>query len=97
MNIDGSEETNALKDRVLKAHGIDVRRVPMGILYHPKERGIIGKVKLNRKNLRLLKEKIEAYLEGELDLISLLDSYLEYDSEDKKLVLEVRTLEDRFS
>lgn len=76
VNFDGKEETTTLKDTLLEAHGIDIREVPVGLLFHPQERGIVGKVKLNRKHLSSLKDKVAAYLEGGADLISLLNSWV---------------------
>jgi len=71
VNIDGSKETNEVRDLILKVHGLDVRGVPMGMLFHPREQGIVGKVRLNRKQLSVLKQKLEMYLQEEVDLISL--------------------------
>lgn len=75
VNIDGSNEINELKDLLLNDHGLDIEGVPTGILYHPREQGIYGKVKLNRKQSRVLWQTVDMYLQGggETDLVSLLD------------------------
>jgi len=41
------------------------------MLYHPSM--VLGTVRLTRKHLSALKQKIEMYLQGENDLLSLLD------------------------
>mmetsp|Transcript_22479 Transcript_22479/g.48743 ORF Transcript_22479/g.48743 Transcript_22479/m.48743 type:complete len:259 (-) Transcript_22479:418-1194(-) len=35
VTLDGSDETNELKDSLSKNHGLDVIKVPMAMLYHP--------------------------------------------------------------
>ena len=60
MNIDRRKDSNELKDFLLRDHGLDVRSVPMGMIYHPRERGIIAKVRLsmNRRHLIVVKQNI---------------------------------------
>mmetsp|Transcript_28771 Transcript_28771/g.52582 ORF Transcript_28771/g.52582 Transcript_28771/m.52582 type:complete len:273 (-) Transcript_28771:765-1583(-) len=35
VTLDGSDDTNELKNSLSKNHGLDVRKVPMAMLYHP--------------------------------------------------------------
>jgi len=73
INLDGRKKTNDLKELIFELHGINVDGVPMGMLYYPEGKGIVGKVRLNRKQLSVLKDRVETYLEEEGDLTSLFD------------------------